>query len=161
MFFPSSYRRAVKYGQRDPASEILRTEVLAALNSVQSSECGVQRYDYSQDVASVVPDGNHTSSLITNRSSLYIVSFPEAVAELVVSRKRLDSRTLSLAKDTTVDVMEVMRTLREFGFHEVEYVYEPGQFALRGSILDVYSYSCEYPYRWRRSSRAIAATRCG
>ena len=147
LFFPSSYRRAVKYGQRDPASEILRTEVLAALNSVQSSECGVQRYDYSQDVASVVPDGNHTSSLITNRSSLYIVSFPEAVAELVVSRKRLDSRTLSLAKDTTVDVMEVMRTLREFGFHEVEYVYEPGQFALRGSILDVYSYSCEYPYR--------------
>ncbi|MDE5948232.1 MAG: transcription-repair coupling factor, partial [Prevotella sp.] len=40
-----------------------------------------------------------------------------------------------------------MKTLREFGFREVEYVYEPGQFALRGSILDVYSYSCEYPFR--------------
>ena len=114
LYFPSSYRRAVKYGQRDAASEILRTEVLT------KNEEG---------------------------SSLYIVSYPEAVAELVVSRRRLDSRTLELVVDQTVNVTDVMKTLREFGFREVEYVYEPGQFALRGSILDVYSYSCEYPFR--------------
>lgn len=114
LYFPSSYRRAVKYGQRDAASEILRTEVLT-----KNGE----------------------------GSSLYIVSYPEAVAELVVSRRRLDSRTLELVVDQTVNVTDVMKTLREFGFREVEYVYEPGQFALRGSILDVYSYSCEYPFR--------------
>lgn len=114
LYFPSSYRRAVKYGQRDAASEILRTEVLT------KNEEG---------------------------SSLYIVSYPEAVAELVVSRRRLESRTLELTVDQTVNVTDIMKTLREFGFREVEYVYEPGQFALRGSILDVYSYSCEYPFR--------------
>lgn len=115
LFFPSSYRRAVKYGQRDAASEILRTAVL--------------------------------SKITPKTTGLYVVSYPEAVAELVVSRKRLDSRTLALATGQTVDVAEVCRTLRDFGFHEVDYVYEPGQFALRGSILDVYSYSSELPYR--------------
>ncbi len=112
LFFPSSYRRAVKYAQRDAASEILRTEVLASISA-------------------------HP----------YIVSYPEALAELVVSKKKLDERTLVLEKDQSVDVSDVMKTLREFGFREVDYVYEPGQFALRGSILDVYSFSCEYPYR--------------
>ena len=111
LFFPSSYRRAIKYAQRDAASEILRTEVL------------------------------------TRVGGGYIVTYPEAIAELVVSKKNLDSRTLVLEKDQSVDVADIENTLREFGFREVDYVYEPGQFALRGSILDVYSYSCEYPYR--------------
>jgi transcription-repair coupling factor (superfamily II helicase) len=116
LFFPSSYRRAVKYAQRDPASEILRTEVLSRLSRKEDS-------------------------------SLYVVTYPEAIAELVVSKKNLDSRILVLTKDQTIAVSNVEKTLREFGFHEVDYVYEPGQFALRGSILDVYSFSCEYPYR--------------
>ena len=111
LFFPSSYRRAIKYAQRDSANEILRTEVLTR-----------------------VGEG-------------YIVTYPEAIAELVVSKKNLDARTLVLERNQTIDVMEIVKTLREFGFREVDYVYEPGQFALRGSILDVYSYSCEFPYR--------------
>ena len=114
LFFPSSYRRAIKYGQKDPASEILRTEVLARLN-----------------------DG----------TACYVVSFPEALAEMVVTRRSLDSRTLSLEQGQTVAVETVMQTMRDFGFHEVDYVYEPGQFALRGSILDVFSFSHEYPFR--------------
>ena len=112
LFFPSSYRRAIKYAQRDAASEILRTEVMARMGE-----------------------------------ALYVVTYPEAVAELVVSKKSLDARTLVLEKDQTIAVAEIEKTLREFGFREVDYVYEPGQFALRGSILDVYSFSCEYPYR--------------
>ena len=120
LFFPSSYRRAVKYAQRDAASEILRTEVLTRLSD---------------------------SSLFTLHSSLYIVTYPEALAEMVVSKKTLDTRTLVLEKDQTIAIADIEKTLRSFGFHEVDYVYEPGQFALRGSILDVYSYSCEYPYR--------------
>ena len=119
LFFPSSYRRAIKYAQRDSANEILRTEVLAKLSS-------------------------HLSPLT---SYLYVVTYPEAVAELVVSKKSLDARTLVLEKDQTIAVSAIEKTLREFGFREVDYVYEPGQFALRGSILDVYSYSCEYPFR--------------
>ena len=119
LFFPSSYRRAIKYAQRDSANEILRTEVLAKLSS-------------------------HFSPLT---SYLYVVTYPEAVAELVVSKKSLDARTLILEKDQAIAVSAIEKTLREFGFREVDYVYEPGQFALRGSILDVYSYSCEDPFR--------------
>ena len=111
LFFPSSYRRAIKYAQRDAASEILRTEVLTRVG------------------------GGH------------IVTYPEALAEMVVSKKTLDTRTLILEKDQTIAVSDIEKTLRSFGFREVDYVYEPGQFALRGSILDVYSFSCEYPYR--------------
>ena len=115
LFFPSSYRRAVKYAQRDAASEILRTEVLTRVSAPASH--------------------------------LYIITYPEALAELVVSKKNLDSRTLVLEKDQTIAVDDIEKTLRDFGFREVDYVYEPGQFAVRGSILDVYSFSCEYPYR--------------
>ncbi len=114
LFFPSSYRRAIKYAQRDAASEILRTEVLARLSG---------------------------------QGGGYVVTYPEALAEMVVSKKNLDSRTLVLKKNQTISVSEIEKTLRGFGFREVDYVYEPGQFALRGSILDVYSFSCEYPYR--------------
>ena len=84
---------------------------------------------------------------LTTSQPLYIVSHPEAIAELVVSRKNLDDKTISLSKDQTVDTGELLSQLRSLGFKEVDYVYEPGQFALRGSILDVFSYSCEYPYR--------------
>ena len=114
LFFPSSYRRAIKYAQRDAASEILRTEVLARL---------------------------------TSGAGGYIVTYPEALAEMVVSKKSFDARQLVLEKGQVIDVAEIEKSLHEFGFREVDYVYEPGQFALRGSILDVYSYSCEFPYR--------------
>lgn len=118
LFYPSGYRRAVKYGQRDAASDILRTEVLSRLSRVSVSS-----------------------------GSLYIVTSPSAVAELVVSKKRLDSRTLSLKVGQTIDIVGIEKTLREFGFEETDYVYEPGQFAVRGSILDVYSFSSELPFR--------------
>ena len=129
LFFPSSYRRAVKYAQRDAASEILRTEVLTQFSASSST-----------------PLSPH-SSLHTHPSSIYIVTYPEALAEMVVSKQTLDTRTLVLEKDQTIAISDIEKTLRSFGFKEVDYVYEPGQFALRGSILDVYSYSCEYPYR--------------
>ena len=119
LFFPSSYRRAIKYAQRDNANEILRTEVLAKLSS-------------------------HLSPLT---SHLLIVTYPEAVAELVVSKKQLDERTVVLSVGDTIDADETAQQLRNLGFLEVDYVYEPGQFALRGSILDVYSYSSELPFR--------------
>ena len=140
LFFPSSYRRAVKYAQRDAASEILRTEVLAAISSLAGNH-KVQSSKFLR------PFGSKRAELERKVQSLFIVSYPEALAELVVSKKNLDERTLVLEKDQRVDISDVTKTLREFGFREVDYVYEPGQFALRGSILDVYSFSCEYPYR--------------
>ena len=119
LFFPSSYRRAIKYAQRDSANEILRTEVLAKLSS-------------------------HPSPLIPH---LYIVTYPEAIAELVVSKKQLDDRSMVLSVGDSIDADQTIQQLRTLGFQEVDYVYEPGQFALRGSILDIYSFSSELPFR--------------
>lgn len=127
LFFPSSYRRAVKYGQKDAASEILRTEALCEIKN--------EKFKKKKD-----SDGGHGNSL-------FIVSYPEALAELVVSQKSMDNRMLTLAKDEEKPMEEIAATLRDFGFSEVDYVYEPGQFARRGSILDVYSFSSEYPFR--------------
>jgi transcription-repair coupling factor len=122
LFFPSSYRRAVKYGQRDAGNEILRTEVLSRL--------------------SVINEEKTTSSL-----PLCIVTEPSALAELVVAKHKLDEHTLSISVGQTIDLIETEKTLRSYGFQQVDYVYEPGQFAVRGSILDVYSFSSELPYR--------------
>lgn len=115
---PSSYRRAVKYGQRDAGSEILRTETMAALSAEK-----------------------------TEGKPLYIVTEPSALAERVVSKERLNDQTIRLETGQEVEVMALEKQLRALGFQEVDYVYEPGQFAVRGSILDVYSYSSEYPFR--------------
>ena len=114
LFFPSSYRRAIKYGQKDAGNEILRTEVLSRIQK-----------------------GDHVS----------IVTCPEAVAEKVVSSKELSSRTLKLEVGEHTEVDTIMDILADFGFERVDYVYEPGQYALRGSIVDVFSYASEYPYR--------------
>lgn len=115
---PSSYRRAVKYGQRDSGSEILRTETMAALSAEK-----------------------------TEGKPLYIVTEPSALAERVVSKERLNDQTIRLETGQEVEVMALEKQLCALGFQEVDYVYEPGQFAVRGSILDVYSYSSEYPFR--------------
>ena len=121
LFFPSSYRRAVKYGQKDSANEILRTETLCEIRNEEDNK--------------------------KKDSSLFIVSYPEAMAELVVSHNSMDSRMLTLAKGDEKPMNDIVSTLRDFGFSEVDYVYEPGQFARRGSILDVFSFSSEYPFR--------------
>lgn len=115
LMFPSGYKRAIKYGQPDPPSQIMRTEVL-------------NRWD-------------------TDRSLRYVVTYPEALAEKVASRDTIDTHTLHLATGGTADLAETAKWLRTNGFQEVDYVYDPGHFAMRGSILDIYGYSSEEPFR--------------
>lgn len=115
LYFPSSFRRAIKFGQRDAANEILRTEVVSRLN------------------AGIWP--------------LFVVTSPEALAEKVVSPRKLAEQTLSIRIGQRIEMIKIEGTLFELGFRRVDYVYEPGQFAVRGSILDVFSYSSEYPFR--------------
>ncbi len=119
LYFPSSYRRAFKYGHRDAANEILRTEVLARLAALKASE----------------------------GTPLFVVTSPEGLCERVVGKRQMDDSRLSLHVGQQTGLMDVENRLRELGFSEVDYVYEPGQFAVRGSIVDVYSFSSEYPFR--------------
>ena len=115
LFFPSSFRRAIKYGQKDAASEILRTEVLSRLRKADTV--------------------------------LAIVTYPDALAEKVVSVAELDDKTLKLHVGEKVDMTFITEVLHSYGFERADYVYEPGQYALRGSIIDVFSFSSEYPFR--------------
>ncbi len=80
-------------------------------------------------------------------SPRFVVTYPEAMAERVAPREVIDRHTLHLKKDSTVDLTETVKWLRENGFIEQDYVYEPGHFAVRGSILDIFGYSNELPFR--------------
>jgi transcription-repair coupling factor (superfamily II helicase) len=77
----------------------------------------------------------------------YVVTYPEALAEKVATREVIDRHTLHLDKNVPADMTETVKWLRENGFAEVDYVYEPGQFAARGSIIDIFGYSNELPFR--------------
>ena len=117
LFYPSSYRRAIKYNQKDAANEILRTEVLTRLQNVD------------------------------NRNGLFIVTYPDAISEKVVSEKVLTDNTIQISVGDTVDLNDLEKHLFDLGMQHTDYVYEPGQFAVRGSIVDIYSFSSEMPYR--------------
>lgn len=113
--FPSGYRRDIHYGQPDPPSQILRTEVLDAWKS--------------------------------SRKLRWVVTSPEALAEKVPVPEKLADNTISIAVKEKLEPTDLATRLRKLGFREVDYVYEPGQFARRGSIIDVFSFASEYPYR--------------
>lgn len=114
LMFPSGYKRAVKYGQVDPPSQILRTEALS-------------RWD--------------------DRKVKFVVTYPEALAEQVASREQIGSHTTTIRSGCVCDVVALQHWLRDNGFVQVDYVYEPGQWAMRGSILDIFGYAFEWPYR--------------
>ncbi len=122
LFFPSSYKRAVKYGQQDAANEILRTQTLARLSSAK--------------------EGRGKSN-----ASFVVVTHPSAVAELVVPRQQIATNRIDVEVGQTIDITDLEKQLLDLGLIKTDYVYEPGQFAVRGSLLDVYSYSSELPYR--------------
>lgn len=116
VFFPSGYRRDIRYGQVDPPSAVLRTEALRRI-------------------------GRGDSSL------RFVVTCPEALAEQVAPREEVIADTVTVSAGKITDPVELQRRLREKGFNEVDYVYEPGQFAVRGSIMDVFGYGADLPFR--------------
>ena len=121
LFFPSGYKRSIKYGQVDAANAILRTEVLATVN----------RWTEAHELD----------------KGLLVVTHPEALAEKVAQSEEVQESILTLHRGERVDSKFVTDMLHQEGFTRVDYVYEPGQYAVRGSILDVFSYSSEYPFR--------------
>ncbi|MDO4335235.1 MAG: transcription-repair coupling factor [Bacteroidales bacterium] len=113
-FFPSGYKRHIKYGRVDAPQQILRAETL---------------------------DGWLSGDITA------VVTYPAAMAERVPMKEELRKNTLQLSTRRNVGIGEVEEKLLALGFRRVDYVYEPGQYARRGSILDVFSYSNELPYR--------------
>jgi transcription-repair coupling factor (superfamily II helicase) len=119
LYFPSPYKRGVRYAQIDPANEILRTDVLGRLASLDGSPS----------------------------SSMFVVTYPEALAVKVVTQDTVRDACFNVEVGKEYDFARIGDQLTALGFRHADYVYEPGEFAVRGSILDVFSYSNDCPFR--------------
>lgn len=115
LFFPSTYKRSVQYGQNDPANIVLRTGVLNVLSS--------------------------------GKRKNIIVTYPEAIMEKVISKNDLKSNTFTIAVGDKLSSDFIEEIFQEYGFDRVDFVGEPGQYSVRGSIVDIFSYSADQPYR--------------
>lgn len=121
-FFPCSHRR--RQG-KDEAMMVQRTEVLSALTKAKK----VNGEDK------------------TEKGEIIIVTYPEALIEPVPQPEDLQSKTIHIHTEEEIAQSDLINQLISFDFQRVDFVYEPGQFAVRGGILDVYSYAHDYPYR--------------
>ena len=114
LFFPSSYRRSVRYRQTDPANIIMRTSTLNRISH--------------------------------NKKSL-VVTFPDAAIEKVTTSKNIHKKTFTTKVGDTPGIEFIHEMLDEFEFERVDFVEDPGQYAIRGGIVDVFSFSHDYPFR--------------
>ena len=114
-FFPSAYKRAIRYGHKDLANEVIRSELMELLRA-----------------------GKYPNIIVT---------YPEAIIEGVVDEKTYDTGRLELKVGDQIERTALREKLWSMGFEEKDYVYLPGDFAVRGGIIDIYSFSSEYPAR--------------
>jgi transcription-repair coupling factor (superfamily II helicase) len=117
LFFPASYRMPYEYEDVDNANILLRAEVLNKLSQANLQK----RY--------------------------CIVCYPEALPEKVVTQAHLSKNTLSIHCKEKFSIDFIAEVLLEYDFERVDYVLEPGQFSVRGGIVDVYSFSNDFPFR--------------
>jgi transcription-repair coupling factor (superfamily II helicase) len=117
LFFPTAYKRSIQYGQQDASGIVQRTAVLNAIRSF---------------------GGN---------GALVVCTYPEALSEKVVSRVEMTEKTLTLSVGEEVSMSTVEDMLVDWGFDRVDFVYEPGQYSIRGGIMDIFSYTAPRPYR--------------
>ena len=118
-FFPSSYKRSVQYDQKLPAALIQRTDTQKAIPAINANSQG----------------------------GFVIITYPEALAEKVVPVDYFTKNSINLSVGESISQSFLAEFLFDTGFERSEFVYEPGQFSIRGSIVDVFSYSSPLPYR--------------
>ena len=120
-YFPTLHRR--RQGGIDEAMAVQRTEVLTTLLGTRKQE-----------------SGSRTHKPI-------IVTYPEALAESVPQPDSLQGKTITLSVGEEIAISQLIEMLLELHFQRVDFVYEPGQFAVRGGIVDIYSYAHDIPFR--------------
>jgi transcription-repair coupling factor (superfamily II helicase) len=119
LFLPTGYKRSIQYGQEDPSGIVQRT---AALSAIKNFSGGAGEY-------------------------LIVCTYPEAIVEKVADMEHLRRNTITVSKGEKVSIGFLEDTLIEYGFERVDFVYEPGQYSVRGGILDVFSYAENKPFR--------------
>ena len=131
-YFPTPHRRRQGI---DEAMAVQRTEVLSAL--LRSKEQGTKNQDKSI----------RTNQTVQTSPDTIIVTYPEAMADSVPNPKALEANKISLHVGEEIAISTLTNMLLELHFQRVDFVYEPGQFAVRGGIVDVYSYAHDIPFR--------------
>lgn len=106
-------------------------------------------FDFTQLDSTHVLQRAETLSALNHTSELpkMVVTYPEAVAEKVINRQDLEKNTLTITQNTKLSIDFINEFLYEYDFERVDFVYEPGQFAIRGGIVDIFSFSNDLPYR--------------
>ncbi len=88
-----------------------------------------------------------TLTALAGKNTSIVVTYPEAIAEPVPAQQELASRSMTLRVGQEIQQSAISQQLSELGFEHVDFVFQPGQYAVRGSIVDIYSYSHDNPYR--------------
>lgn len=99
------------------------------------------------DNASVLLRAEVLNRINSRKRPAFIVSYPEAVFEKVVTRKELEKNTLKVAVGDQISIDFINEVLHEYEFRRVDFITEPGEFSVRGGIIDVFSFSNDNPYR--------------
>ncbi len=99
------------------------------------------------DNANVLLRAEVLNRLSHTQKDMIVVTYPEALAEKVVNQRSLKKNTLEVKTGERLGLDFLLEMLVEYGFDRVDFVYEPGQFAIRGGIVDVFSFSNDYPFR--------------
>ncbi len=123
LLFPSSYKRPYEFDETENANVLMRAEVLNQLNA------------------------SRQASVATNLAAPLVVTYPEALSEKVINRQSLVQNTFSAKVGDKLDVNFLGELLGQYDFEKSDFVYEAGQYAVRGGIVDVFSYANELPYR--------------
>ncbi|RFS15879.1 transcription-repair coupling factor [Emticicia sp. C21] len=105
-------------------------------------------YQYEEiDNANVLQRAEILNQLNNDKANLMIVTYPEALSEKVINKKSLIANTLQVKVGENFDINFISELLIGYDFEKADFVYEPGQFSIRGGIVDIFSYASEYPYR--------------
>nr|WP_242689303.1 transcription-repair coupling factor [Pedobacter sp. SYSU D00535] len=106
-------------------------------------------FDFTQpDSSNVLQRAEVLNELIhSTEFGKLIVSYPEALAERVINREALEKNTLEISTGNKLSIDFINEFLIEYDFERVDFVYEPGQFSIRGGIVDIFSFSHDLPYR--------------
>ncbi|HCN84524.1 MAG TPA: transcription-repair coupling factor [Sphingobacteriaceae bacterium] len=140
MLFVLPDREEAAYFQSD-IENLLDKEVLLFPSSFRKP------YDFTQvDNSKVLQRAEVLNELIHSSGKL-IITYPEALSERVIDRKALEKNTLEISTGNKISIDFINEFLIEYEFERVDFVYEPGQFSVRGGIVDIFSFSHYLPYR--------------
>jgi transcription-repair coupling factor (superfamily II helicase) len=105
-------------------------------------------YQYEEtENANILQRAEVLNRLTSSEKPLHIITYPEALLEKVINKRSLTSNTFIARKGESLSVDFVSELLIEYDFEKTDFVYEPGQFSVRGGIIDVFSFAADYPYR--------------